>query len=816
MKYGLITRRPTTISSSRTSRWSLCLLVLVGGLSSAVASAQSNSNTPHISEVSFVGDTDFPDEILQSHIRTAANREFLGLRGAHWWLWLYRIGEAGRLGSRLGRALMNLGEPRTIVDEAVLATDLDQLRVFFEREGYLQTEISYQIEIDGNHAYITFNIAQGPATLINHVSYTGLDSLDLTQRQQLVRTSLFPPLPNQPLLDYKPVSQRFRENQLLEERSRLLTLLRNMGFAAVTRDSIRAIVTPVTMDSFNVELRIRTGRRFRYGTVQFEVEGPESDAPVRMDTFFTNRDTSRLVISKIQGDRRIKSSLLLKALDIQPGTWYNQSEILATKRHLEATGVFAFTDIVSQAPVDQVLPHQITVRTRPRHQFLFSTFIRQSNDALGGVENELGGGLGLTYKNANMFGGGEVLSLSTTGSIAADIDTTFLSSTLAEFSATVSLPYLIAPFHHLDLDLFQTRTRFTFSYLTARREDLSLIIRGRIATRIRFELQHNPSITSFIDLMDLSLSQPDTLRGFESRFLSRVLGTEGRSQIIDPVQRAQILEDYTQPQINNAIRYTFRSEQVNLLRRDEGYSYEASIELGGMLPYFLDRYIFTPDTLEQSLRLFSFMDSNSEAYYRQYVRFTSSFRRYYRLSSRTVLATKFFGGWVHPIGKATVVPFTHRFYSGGASSVRGWGLRQLGPGAASFSQLSNNQRETNLLGGDIKLEASLELRQTIIRDRLGADWILATFTDAGNVWFGSRNPGFNEMAPGQPTGRLVFENLLQETGMGWGVGVRVSWAYLVARLDMAVQVHDPTRPDAGLFPSGLNDWVGYFRLGHAF
>ncbi len=711
---------------------------------------------------------------------------------------------------------MNLGEPRVIVDETVLATDLEQLRVFFEREGYPQTEISYHIEIDGNHAYITFNIVQGPATLINRVSYTGLDSLDLLQRRQLVQTSLFPPLPDQPLLDYKPVSQRFRESQLLEERSRLLTLLRNMGFAAVTRDSIRAIVTPVTMDSFNVELRIRTGRRFRYGTVQFAVEGPEPDVPVRMDTFFTNRDTSRLVVSKIQGDRRIKSSLLLKALDIQPGAWYNQSEILATKRHLEATGVFTFTDIVSQAPVDQVLPHQITVRTRPRHQFLFSTFIRQSNDALGGVENELGGGLGLTYKNANMFGSGEILSLSTTGSVAADIDTTFLSSTLAEFSATVSLPYLIAPFHHLDLDLFQTRTRFTFSYLTARREDLSLIIRGRVSTRIRFELQHNPSITSFIDLMDLSLSQPDTLRGFESRFLSRVLGTEGRSQIIDPVQRAQILEDYTQPQINNAIRYTFRSEHVNLLHRDEGYSYEASIELGGMLPYFLDRYVFTPSTLEQSLRLFSFTGSNSEAHYRQYVRFTSSFRRYYRLSNRTVLATKFFGGWVHPIGKATVVPFTHRFYSGGASSVRGWGLRQLGPGAASFSQLSNNQRETNLLGGDIKLEASLELRQIIIRDRLGADWILATFTDAGNVWFGSRNPGFNETAPGQPTGRLVFQNLLQETGMGWGVGVRVSWAYLVARLDMAVHVHDPARPDAGLFPSGLNDWVGYFRLGHAF
>ena len=90
--------------------------------------------------------------------------------------------------------------------------------------------------------------------------------------------------------------------------------------------------------------------------------------------------------------------------------------------------------------------------------------------------------------------------------------------------------------------------------------------------------------------MDLSLSQPDTLSGFQSRFLDRVLDAGGIPQIIDPVQRAQILEDYTQPQINNAIRYTLRSENVNPLRRDRGYSYEAAIELGGTLPYLLDQF----------------------------------------------------------------------------------------------------------------------------------------------------------------------------------------------------------------------------------
>ncbi len=816
MKYGLTIRRPTTISITKTSRWGLCLLVLFGWLPLAIA--QSPSDPLHIAELRFEGDFDFSREVLQNTIQTTPNRRFLGLGRLYWWRWLYQIGEAGSLGPRLSRALMNIGEPPSLLNESILEADQEQLQIFFEREGYLQSEIDYQVKVNGHHAFVTFHIFQGPETVIRHVSYTGLDSLSTAHHQELLKSSLFSALKNQPLLHYKAEPKRFREKNLIEERSRILTMLRNFGYASVTRDSIRAIVTPVAMDSFDVELRIRTGRRFRYGAVEFQVEGLENAAPVRDDTLSIGEETSGLVTSHIRGDRRIKSSLLAKSLDLRPGNWFNQSEIQSTKRRLEATGVFSFTDIVSLDPMDQVLPHRITVRTRPRHQFLFSTFIRQINESIGDIGSELGGGLGMTYKNANMFGGGEVLNINSTGTVAADFDTTFFSSSLAELSATVSLPYLITPFQTLSpsLNLFQGRTRFSLSFLTARRDDLSLIIRGRAAARIRFELQHNPNITSIIDLMDLSLSQPDTLKGFESRFLSRVLGTDGLSPVIDPVQRGQILEDYTQPQINNAIRYTFRSERGNPLRREDGHGYEASIELGGMLPYFLDQYVFTPDTLEQSLQLFTFVGSNSNANYRQYVRFAGSIRQYYRLSHRTVLATKFIGGWIHPLGKATVAPFTHRFYSGGAASVRGWGLRQLGPGTASFMQLSTDQQETNLLGGDIKLEASIELRQTIFYDRLGADWIFATFTDAGNVWFGPRNPGFASSIPGLPSGQFVLQNVFREMGVGWGVGARVSWAYLVARFDMAVRVYDPGSPSAEFFPTGLRDWIGYFRLGHAF
>ena len=778
---------------------------------------------PIVEQVQFTGELQFPLELLQSRIRTAPNRRFLGIPSFTWWLWLYNLGESNTFGKRLGRALMDIGEPPAWLDADIIATDIEQLRLLYEGEGFRQAHVNARIDTSDNrkHASVTFHISPGPPTIVRHVTYTGLDSLSAEHRTHLLEESPLL-LPNtQPPGTWPTQQQRFSELLLLDERRRVLTTLRNIGYGGVTRDSITAIVTSAPGDSFDITLHLRPGPRFRFGSVHFEVEGPEESAELRTDTLrqTPGQHHTGLVTFNIQGERRLKQSVFTRALQAHPGQWYDQEALLTTKRRLEATGVFSFTDIVSLSPTNGMLPHRITVRTRPRHQFRLETFILQSSGVLGGVGNELGTGLGLTYENANLFGNGEVLQLNGTGSVAADVDTTFFSSSVVEVSASMSLPYLIGPLQSLDrmLDLYQARTRFTLSYLTARREDLSLIIRGRGAARLRLEMRHTPSVTSIVDLMDLSLSQPDTLRGFQTKFLNRILGADDTLEGIDPVQRAQILEDYTQPQINSALRYTIRSETVNPLRRDDGYSYEAAFEIGGNLPYLFDRYVLTPGTLEGSLRLFAWSGSQTRVNYRQYIRIVGDFRQYYRLSPSRVLAIKFVGGWALSIGNSSVVPFDRRFYSGGASSVRGWRLRQLGPGGASFNnRAARGAASTNLLGGDIKLETSIELRQTILHSRLGADWIMAGFTDAGNVWFGPKHPGFPDTSPDSPTGRFVLRRVLKETGVGSGFGIRASWAYIIARLDIAWRLYDPAMPSEGFLPHGLNHWVAYFRFGHSF
>ena len=789
--------------------------------------AQDLAARPLVSEVKFAGNEHFSDLELRGHVRTASNRRFLGIGGVTWWLWLYRLGERGVFGRRIGKALMASGEPPAWLDTATIASDLEQLQSLYRREGFREANIRALIDStrEGAFATVTFDISPGRATVIRRVAYSGLDSLGAASRRRLLGASLLPAAAYDEAsnMRYRAQPLRFSEPLLVDERRRLVSTLRDAGYAAVTRDSIKAVITPFSPDSFDVELRIRTGGRFRLGSIHFEVEGPEIERSVRADTLrdaaYQEGRTSELITFRIRQDRKLRPALLERSLQVRPGQWYNQGEILSTKRRLEATGVFSFTDIVPLSPNAAGLPHSITVRTRPRHQARVETFAVQSSGVLGGVGNELGAGLGLTYENVNLFGGGEVLTLSSTASVAADVDSTVFSSAQAGFTTSMSLPYLASPFGRLEesLGLYQARTRFSLSLITARREDLRLIIRGRGAARMRLELRHSPSVTSSVDLLDISLSNPDTLRGFHGRFLSRILGADDSLLVSDPVQRAQILEDYTQPQVNNALRYSFRSENVNPLRRERGYSYEAAIEVGGNLPYLLDRYVLTARRTEGSLPGLPIFGGDNRLNYRQYIRIVGDLRRYQPVGRSTVLALKFVGGWAHPVGRASVVPFDRRFYSGGASSVRGWRLRQLGPGAASFSSgAAADASATNILGGDIKLEASAEVRATVLRNLVGANWILALFTDAGNVWFGPRHPGFPNMTEGSPTGRFALNTFMSEIGIGSGFGVRISWEYLIARFDLAYRIRDPALPEAGFASGGLRDPTAYFRFGHTF
>ncbi len=793
---------------------------------------------PIVRSVVIEGNDEIRTSRLRGRLQTQANRRILGIPGFTWWRWVYKTGDA--IGGRIGTAMRSSGEPPAHLDSTLIDGDLERLRAFYEQQGFREATIDAEVRASRYEDRVTvaFQIDEGPATYLRSIEYSGLAGAPESVQREVVNESIFEegtPDPSNPFKLYLD-DQRYETPKLLEERQRVLQALRNGGYAGVSRDSLRAFVFTPRPDSFDVQLQMRTGPRYRFGDVQFDIEGPSRTASQRNDTLDVPVDPraghTPTVTATFSNERRMSPSLLRRALQFTPGTYYSQERVLATKRRLEGTGTFTFTNLSPQledtlrvnSSGEVFVPIQVSGRTRERHQLRAETFALQ-REVVTDVENELGLGLGLTYENANLLGGGERFQMRTAASIATNLDS--LTSMQLEVAPSVTLPYLIGPFSGLDqwFRLVDTRTRVSLSALTARRDDLRLRIRARIGAQVRLELDHTESLRSLIDVTDLSISNPDTLDQFSERFLDRVFGTGEDGGLTDPVQRNQILEDYTEPQFNSAIRYTLQSMTANPLRRNQGHVYEGTAEVGNLVPLALDRFVFSPSTVSSTLPGFG----DQELIYRPYVRVQADARRYLPLSSSTTLAMRAFGGMAHPIGIPNVVPFDRRYFSGGGTSVRGWALRELGPGGASvaaqpdastMNAAPTDAEVANLLGGDVKLEANIELRTRIIRRLLAADWLLTGFVDAGNVWFGPRNPGFGsqseEPLPARATGRFRFPEAATEIGVGSGVGLRLAWEFFVMRLDVAYRVHDPSPLQDDLFRNGLRNPRLHFGIGHAF
>lgn len=752
--------------------------------------------------VRLIGDLGpFGEEDLRALLRTQPDRRFLGIPGVTPGLWIYQLGASGALGGAVSRALLRSGEPPADLDLDLVEADRARLELLYRQEGYRSARVTARVDtLNTEQARVRFKIGPGPPSLIASVRYEGVDLLGQEARRRLARgTSLrLIGTRDADTLVFAARGQRLSEPDLLDERRRLLAFLRDEGFARITRDSVRAVAFAVDSLRYDIAFRIGTGPRYNFGDVRFEVEGPESKPP-RADTL---RVGDGALTARFEGEGVLDTRLLARSLQFQPGGAYRRSALLATKRRLERTGVFAFTEITPvsgdtvRTGATPRLAHRIELRTRRRHSLRFEGFVLQRTALLTPESSNLGSdevgfGVGAAYRNANLFGGAEAFDVRLSGSVAGEIGA--FPTAQAEVSTSLTYPYLVFPFGGVERALrpFDARTRLSLGFLTARQDDLRLLIRGRATAGLRLTVQHTPSLASLLDLVDFRLSDPDTLSGFSGQFLDL---------LDDPVARAFVLEDYTRPQVNNALRYTLRATTADLFRRDRGHAREIAAEVGGNVSYLLDRFVFSPDTLEGTIPGLPLFGGASRLEYRPYLRVVGDVREYRPIGRLTTVAAKAIVGVAHPTGEAPVVPFDRRFYVGGANSVRGWRLRELGPGDVRPSEAAFVQ------GGDVKLELGLELRTILLRQLFAADWSLALFSDAGNVWLGPRNPS--------DEGRFRFESFADELAVGTGVGLRVAYEFLIVRFDLAWQVHSPV-PGTDLFPEG-NRPIFHFGIGQAF
>ncbi len=151
-----------------------------------------------------------------------------------------------------------------------------------------------------------------------------------------------------------------------------------------------------------------------------------------------------------------------------------------------------------------------------------------------------------------------------------------------------------------------------------------------------------------------------------------------------------------------------------------------------------------------------------------------------RIAGEHSIAGKFRAGIVVPFGDSETVPYVRQFAAGGQQSIRGWQLRDLGPGGYDYYSTIDPNEDIPLpfQTGDLLLETSLEYRFPLV------GWLKsALFVDAGNVWLLEED----QARPNSGISSKFYNQIAVATGIGF----RLDFSYFLMRFDIGYRVRNP-------------------------
>ena len=248
--------------------------------------------------------------------------------------------------------------------------------------------------------------------------------------------------------------------------------------------------------------------------------------------------------------------------------------------------------------------------------------------------------------------------------------------------------------------------------------------------------------------------------------------------------------------------FSYSSQSLNPSSKNYGtnaYIIRASIETAGNLLYGISNMSKASKNENGQYTLFS----NA---YAQYVKGDFDFSKSFLINKANSLAIHFALGIAYPYGNSTILPYEKRYFSGGANSVRGWSVRELGPG--TFLGYDGKIDFINQTG-DLKLDMNIEYRTHLFWKFDGA-----VFIDAGNIWT-------LRDYPDQPGGQFHFDTFWRQIAVAYGLGIRLNFNYFILRFDGGMKAIHPAYEDSRrhfpiIYPNFKRDFTFHFAVGLPF
>ena len=723
---------------------------------------------------------------LYNYLRQNANHRVLG--GLKLQLAFYNL--SGKDPNNwFNKWIQRVGTPPVLYDSTLTLASADQLSAALRNRGFMKNSVTYRVNADSakRKARVEYDITLGEPYRIRSIDY---DIPDESLRDVILADSASFSVHPGDLLDY---------NKLEEWRQSITEALRNKGYYAFNKEYI-TFMADTAANSYDVDLTLNGRDPYRNDRMPYYTQHAPfyvrnvtyvmSYDPVAMQNGYWGMDTVTMrsgVRVFVGEDDYLRSEVLDECNFIEPGSLYSVEAINRTYRALGRLNALKSIsiDVRPVGNVDGELMVDAFVLLQPDKSQTISASLEGTNS-----EGDLGFGIGLDYEHRNIFKGAEVLGAkfkvayeSISGNLGGLINDNY-----SEYSTELGLtfPKFMFPFLRRSFKRkIQASTAFTVNFDYQARPEYTRVIAGG-AWRYQWTERHR-RLSHTITLFDLSfISVPK----FNDEFFDR---------ITNPL----LLYSYQDHLIMRMGYNFYRTNKAELSVLQMGnfqrnvFTIRANAETAGNLLYAMSKISKQQPGEDGSYKSLGIR-------YSQYIKADADYAFTHNIDRRQSVAFHVGAGIAIPYGNSDVLPFEKRFYSGGANSVRGWGVRTLGPGSYN----SNNSLSNFIYQcGDIRFDVNLEYRAKLF-------WVveLGLFLDAGNIW---TIKDYED----QPGGVFKFNKFYEQIAASYGAGIRLDFKYFLVRVDMGMKAHNPASGQDHwplLSPKFKRDSEFHFSVGYPF
>lgn len=698
--------------------------------------------------------------------------QYVRQRGNSRWFSLFKIplgtyAMAGEDTTKwINRTLRRMGEEPVLYDSVQARLSSEDLMVAMQNMGYMNATVDIEKKVKGKKLTLNYLLHPGNPYIIDRFNYEIEDSV--------IERVLAPHLKKD---TDRP--HQFTVTSLDDERKKLTHILNDSGFYRFHKDFIY-----YTADSTQ-------GRQHVNVTLHLMKYIENSDAkPTLHPRYVINN------VNFIPGDStgfHLRKGVLEDNTLIEKGKYFSATDLQKTYNNFSRLGAVRYTNInFREVPRydSLVIGKTFTYTTSSTHYL--DADIQVSNNKPNTISfqpegtntaGDLGAAAVLSYQNRNLFRGSEHLSLEFRAAFEAIKGLEgYKNSDYEEYSvqAHLQFPRFLAPFISKN---FKRKSSATSE------------------VSVGWNLQNRPEFHRRVFSYAWKYHWSDPVRHLTYDFDLLNL-----SYVYMPWISETFKHDYLDNAItrNAILRYNY--QDLFILRTGFGVNYSganqafrARMELAGNLLNGLSGVFNFKKNSEGKRTLFNIA-------YAQYAKFDFDYTKILRFDERNSLALHGGLGIAIPYGNSTVLPFEKRYFSGGANSVRGWSVRELGPG--KFKGVDGRIDFINQTG-DMKLDLNAEYRTHLF-------WKLdaAAFIDAGNIWT------LRDYAD-QPGGQFNFKSFYNQIAVAYGLGLRLNFDYFILRFDGGMKAINPaytsTEEHYALWhPNLKRDFTFHFAVGLPF